>query len=178
MNVSQRILEAKAGVKYRIAAAQRPLYRRAFAQFGAGSVIINPQMLAGVDRISIGDNVMMREGAWLATEGPSSSIAVGANCYFGFRPHVHSIDTVSIGSGCVCADNVMITTTDHDRVDRHAVHGTGPVVIEDDVFLGQNVTVLGGVHIGRGATVAAGAVVVKNVPAGAVVGGIPAKVLD
>ena len=51
------------------------------------------------------------------------------------------------------------------------------VDIEDDVFIGQNAVVLGGVAIGRGATVAAGAVVVKDVVPGAVVGGVPARVM-
>ena len=66
---------------------------------------------------------------------------------------------------------------DHERDDRHGVHGTGPVRLGERVFLGQNVVVLGGVTIGDGATVGAGAVVVRDVPAGAVVGGVPARVL-
>ncbi|PZO98632.1 hypothetical protein FA951_11150 [Dermacoccus nishinomiyaensis] len=72
----------------------------------------------------------------------------------------------------------MVTSTDHARGgSRHEVRGTGPVLIEDDVFIGQNAVVLGGVAIGRGATVAAGAVVVKDVAPGAVVGGVPARVM-
>ena len=52
-----------------------------------------------------------------------------------------------------------------------------PVVIEDGVLVGANAVVLEGVRVGRGSVVAAGAVVVKNVPAGTVVAGVPAKVI-
>lgn len=51
------------------------------------------------------------------------------------------------------------------------------IVLDDDVWIGANVTVLPGVHIGRMSVVAAGAVVNKNVEPGSVVGGIPAKVI-
>ena len=54
---------------------------------------------------------------------------------------------------------------------------TTPVVIEDDVLIGANAVVLEGVRVGRGAVVAAGAVVVEDVPAGAVVAGVPARVI-
>lgn len=53
----------------------------------------------------------------------------------------------------------------------------GPIVLEDDVWLGMRVLVMSGVTIGRGAVVAAGAVVTKDVPAYAIVGGVPAKVI-
>jgi maltose O-acetyltransferase len=52
-----------------------------------------------------------------------------------------------------------------------------PIVIEDDVWIGANVTVLGGVTIGRGSVIAAGAVVTKNVKPYSIVGGIPAKLI-
>ena len=52
---------------------------------------------------------------------------------------------------------------------------TRPVTIEDDVWIGHGATVLKGVRIGRGSIVAAGAVVVDDVPAGTIVGGVPAR---
>lgn len=52
-----------------------------------------------------------------------------------------------------------------------------PVVIGNGVWIGANVTILGGVNIGDGAVVAAGAVVTKDVPAKTLVGGVPAKVI-
>jgi acetyltransferase-like isoleucine patch superfamily enzyme len=51
------------------------------------------------------------------------------------------------------------------------------VVISDDVWIGTRAIILHGVTIGRGAVVAGGAVVTKNVPPYAIVGGIPARVL-
>nr|WP_281368092.1 DapH/DapD/GlmU-related protein [Helcobacillus massiliensis] len=73
------------------------------------------------------------------------------------------------------ADGVFINSGDHDRRDRSQVRPTGPITIGDGVFLGQRVIVLGGVTIGAGATVGAGAVVTRDVPAGAVVAGVPAR---
>lgn len=52
-----------------------------------------------------------------------------------------------------------------------------PVVIEDDVWVGANVTILKGVTIGHGSVVAAGAVVTKSCPPYSIIGGVPAKVL-
>ena len=52
-----------------------------------------------------------------------------------------------------------------------------PVVIEDNVLIGANAVILEGVHVGKGAIVAAGAIVTQDVPAGAVVAGTPAKVI-
>ena len=53
----------------------------------------------------------------------------------------------------------------------------GPIVLEDDVWLGFRATVMSGVTIGKGAVVAAGAVVTKDVPPYAIVGGVPAKII-
>lgn len=51
------------------------------------------------------------------------------------------------------------------------------MIIEKDVWIGANVTILAGVHVGRGATIAAGAVVNKDIPPYSIVGGVPAKVI-
>lgn len=51
------------------------------------------------------------------------------------------------------------------------------VIIDDDVWIGANVTILKGVHIGRSSIIAAGSVVTRDVPEFAIVGGIPAKVI-
>ena len=52
-----------------------------------------------------------------------------------------------------------------------------PVVIEDDVWCGANVTILKGVTIGRGSVIAAGAVVTQSFPPYSIIGGVPAKLL-
>lgn len=52
-----------------------------------------------------------------------------------------------------------------------------PVIIGNDVWIGDRVIILPGVHIGDGAIIAAGAVVTKDVPAYAIVGGVPAKLI-
>lgn len=80
-------------------------------------------------------------------------------------------DDVDIGT------HTHIWTLEHDQNDSsHATRG-GSVTIEDHVWIASRVTILPGVELGRGAVVAAGAVVTKNVPAMAIVGGVPAKVI-
>ena len=177
MRLAQLLVEKRAGLRFHISRLGMPLMRAAFAAIGRDTVIVRPLYLQGVDHISIGDGVIVRDGAWLATEGTAGKLTIGSRTYVGHRCHLHSIDPVSIGSDCVFADNVFVASSDHGRTDRHALVGTGEIVIGDHVFLGQNVVVLGGVTIGDGATVAAGAVVTRDVPPGAVVGGVPAREL-
>lgn len=174
MNLARLVVEKRAGLRYRRAQVGMPLMRAAFRHIGLGSVVVAPLMLMGVDRITIGDGVFIRDGAWLATHGPGADLMIGDGTYVGHRAHFHSIDPVRIGKNCVFAGNVMVTSTDYDRDDRHGVHGTGQVAIGARAFLGQIGVVLGGVTIADGATVAAGAVVVRDVPAG----GVPARVLS
>lgn len=63
------------------------------------------------------------------------------------------------------------------RRDGHEAFSKGDIVVDDDVWVGQNAVVLSGVHISQGAVISAGAVVTSNVPPYAIVGGVPAKVL-
>ena len=53
----------------------------------------------------------------------------------------------------------------------------GDIIIEDDVWIGENAVILSGVHIGQGAVIAAGAVVTRDIPPYSIVAGVPAKIL-
>lgn len=83
--------------------------------------------------------------------------------------------TIRIGNSVDIAQDVRIWTLQHDynSLDYKAVGND--VIIDDYVWLASNVTVLPGVHIGKGAVIATGAVVTKDVPSYTVFGGVPAR---
>ena len=115
------------------------------------------------DDVEIGDNAVVMMGAVInigAVIGSGTMIDMGA--VLGGRAIVGK--NCHIGAGTVRAGVVEPAS---------AV----PVVIEDDVVIGANAVVLEGCRVGKGAVVAAGAVVVSDVAPGAVVAGVPAKVL-
>jgi maltose O-acetyltransferase len=85
---------------------------------------------------------------------------------------------ITIGNNCKFGPFSMIIDSDFHNVKDHNLDGeSGEIVIEDDVWIGAKATVLKGVRIGKGAVVAVGSVVTKDVPANAIVAGIPAKVI-
>lgn len=178
MNLAKRLTEAPPSIRWHLGALRtKALYRHAFGHLGTGSVIVSPRVLRGVENIYLGDGVAVYPGGWLQCEPGGGPLRVGDRTYLGHDVHLHAIDPVTIGADCVLADGVFIASTDHQPGDRSASAGTGPVTIGDRVFLGQRAIVLGGITIGDGATVGAGAVVTKDVPAGAVVAGVPARVI-
>lgn len=107
-------------------------------------------------------------------------VLIGDNTRVGLGNTI--IGPVSIGNHVNLAQGVVVTALNHNfsdttkRIDQQGV-STKQVVIEDDVWIGANATVLQGVHIGQHSIIAAGAVVTKDVPEYSVVGGIPAKVI-
>ena len=81
-----------------------------------------------------------------------------------------------IGDDVFLGHNVVIATLDHAfDPDRRGDLVPAPVTVGNKVWIGANATLLPGVSVGEGAIVAAGAVVTKDVPPGAIVGGVPAR---
>jgi acetyltransferase-like isoleucine patch superfamily enzyme len=130
--------------------------------------------------IVVGDRVQIRAVPW-ATELvslPGGRLEIGDGTFINSGVSLCAGDLVRIGSRCQIGPRVMIVDNDfHVPGDPLSRPESRPVVLEDLVWLGAGAMVLKGVHIGRAATVAAGSVVTKDVPAGAVVGGVPAKLI-
>lgn len=89
---------------------------------------------------------------------------------------------LTLGRHVLVGDRVSFRTADHEFSDPdqpilHQGERYAPIVVEDDVWLGANVVVLRGVRIGRGAIIGANAVVTRDVPAMAIVGGVPARII-
>jgi len=89
---------------------------------------------------------------------------------------------LSIGENVIMAPNVAILTLRHVTENLHVPicvqgHIGSKVIIEDDVWIGFRATILPGIRLGKGCIIGAGAVVTKNVPSYAVMGGVPAKII-
>jgi maltose O-acetyltransferase len=105
-------------------------------------------------------------------------LSIGPGCYITGPLHIDLTAPVAIGARVYMGYEVMLITADHelgDSAQRCGRRVFRPICIEDGVWLGSRVVVLPGVRIGKGAVVAAGAVVTRDVPPNVLVGGVPAK---
>lgn len=103
------------------------------------------------------------------------NIIIGVDTIIGDHAFLDGRDGLIIGNHVAIASSVFIYNSQHDihSDDFHASYGK--VVIEDYVFIGPRVTILPGVHIGKAAVIAAGAVVTHDVSAFTIVAGVPAN---
>ena len=104
------------------------------------------------------------------------NITVGENVFINACCHFQDHGGVSIGDGCQIGHNVVFATLNHGLApeERKSTY-PAPIVLGRNVWVGSNATILQGVTIGDNAVIAAGAVVTKDVAAGTVVGGVPAR---
>lgn len=177
MNIARFLTEAPPSIRWRVGVlASRIVFSKAFRAFGAGTVIVKPLRLRGVERIRIGSGCSIYEGAWLEAE-LDGELDIGSNVYLGHDVHLHALSYVRIGAGSMLADGVMVNAGGHDLKAGKANTSGGDISIGENCFIGHRAVVLGGVTIGDGATIGAGAVVTRDVPAGATAAGVPARVL-
>jgi acetyltransferase-like isoleucine patch superfamily enzyme len=103
-------------------------------------------------------------------------ISIGKNVFINHACSFLDMGGITIEDHVLIGPRVTLVTENHpaDPVDRRALI-TRPIVIKRNAWIGANATILPGVTIGENAIVAAGAVVAKDVPDNAIVGGVPAK---
>lgn len=104
-------------------------------------------------------------------------VKLGKNVFINHSAILSASGGIEFGDGVMTAPGVRIATINHDFDERHTKYTYGKVVIKKNAWIGMNATICPGVTIGEYAVVAAGAVVTKDVPDYAVVGGVPAKVI-
>lgn len=113
-------------------------------------------------------------------------------CDYGFNIHFHGLavinynvvmlDTspINIGAGAFIAPGVCLACSGHAILAEQRCRGIGtsaPITLEDNVWIGANATVIGGVTIGEGSVIGAGSVVIHDIPAGVIAAGNPCKVI-
>lgn len=168
-------------------------FKKEFKTFGKGSVI-NPSflMLVGSQNISIGQNVYIGSRvqltAWNKVNNLSyhPTISIGNNTSIGDESQITCINNITIGNGVLTGKKILITDNSHGLLDnenlntipiKRKMYSKGPVIIQDNVWIGEKATILPGVTIGEGAIIGANSVVTKDVPAKSLVVGCPAKIV-
>jgi maltose O-acetyltransferase len=137
------------------------LLRALGLRFGPKTAFAGPVKITGTGCI----REMLSFGSWCHITGPL---------------HIDIMAPVRIGTGVYFGYEVMLLTADHEVAEPTQRCGrlvTGAIEIEDGAWIGSRAVILPGVRIGKGAVVAAGAIVTKDVEANTMVGGVPATVL-
>ena len=160
-----------------------------FKSFGKGSLLAPEVKVYTAQNICIGDDTSIMSHCILETCPTSKNLpqlTIGNNCSIGEYSHVTCANRVTIGNGVLTGRFILITDNSHGNSSPEEcdiapiardVCSKGPVEIKDNVWIGDKATILPGVTIGKGAIIAANAVVTKDVPDYAIVAGIPARIV-
>ena len=168
----------------RVVALIRTLWWRLLGMRVGTGTLLPKVYITWPHQVSLGAHCTVEQGAYFKYDGIWASgprlvigdhVFIGAGCEFNFKRGI------TIGSHCLIASGCYFIDHDHQSARRDLPMGTqtdgpeAPVALESDVWIGANVVLLKGVTIGRGAIVAAGAVVRHSIPPYEIWGGVPAK---
>lgn len=164
-----------------------------FKQFGRNSSI-RPTftLLLGAKYIVVGNNCSIAKNIQLTAwdsymdQTFKPEIFIGNNCLIGEDAHITAINSIHIGNNVLMGKKVLITDNSHGESTlqmmdispvKRPLYSKGPVIIDDNVWIGEKASIMPGVHIGKGSIIAANAVVTNDVPPYSVVAGVPGKVV-
>ena len=150
---------------------------------GGNIIMTCPQCVYLGKDVGIGANTYLGPVVDYMGVAYNPKIIIGDGTRVGKNCSIAAIHRVEIGKNVLFAGHVHITDHSHGYEDIsrpmnvQLLTSKGPVIIEDDCWLGFSSEILSGVHIGKHCVVAARAVVTKDVPAYSIVAGNPAKVI-
>jgi len=166
------------GDPLRRAWAHAQLAARIDSPLDASVVILGTPEIHGTGRIEFGRNLYLYRELYLETQ-EAGRIRIGDDVVLSRGVHIVAFAGVSIGDGTMIGEYSSLRDANHrfgtGGPVRDSGHDAAPITIGRNVWIGRGVTVLPGVTIGDGAVVGANAVVTRDVPAGAVAVGVPAK---
>ncbi|HHQ47343.1 MAG TPA: acyltransferase [Acidobacteria bacterium] len=171
--------------------------------FGSGMVLRHPHRIHLGDRVALGEGIVLDARHELeervitiasdtiiahaaALQAKGARIEIGPGCGIGPQSLLLATEgsDITLGPDVLLAPRVAVLGGGNYHIDRldlpirlQGVREGEPVVLEGDNWIGTGAVILGGVRIGRGAIVAAGAVVTRTVPPRAIVGGVPARII-
>jgi len=184
---------------------RRLFYPSLFKQMGKGVILGKDISLRSPQRIRLGERVAIDDGCLIDARGDGETgviieeeVIFGRNCTIqakygpiriGRKTNIGPHCVMSATSEVILGEQLLIGALCYigggsyhsDRIDipimEQGVYSKGPVIIEDDVWIGAHSVILAGVHIGRGAVIGAGSIVTRDIPTLSVAVGNPAKVI-
>jgi len=159
------------------------LYSKFFARCSQKVCIDQGCRIKAFKNISLGNNVHFGTNAQIYAFGTGKeTIEIGNNIFLNSNVMLNANNggKIIIGNNVMIGPNVVFRACNHDFLDRNIPiisqgHTKGFINVKDDVWIGANAVILANVTIGKGAVVAAGAVVTKDIEDYAVVAGVPAR---
>ena len=152
----------------------------------------SPYEIEGKKYISVENNIRIKPRLHMSAISEHNGlrfnpeIKIGSNVSINYDVHIACINKVAIGNGCLLASKVFITDHFHGDSSQQSMSippnerrltSKGPVVLEENVWVGENVAIMPGVTIGRNSIIGANSVVTKDIPPYSVAVGAPARVI-
>lgn len=157
--------------------------RKSLSFAAAPPILMNArEIMVFGPNISIGKNVFMYGPVRLTSVKAGAhegQISIGNSVLITPGVRVSSARSIVIGDHCMLGNHCYLMDSDwHDIYDRNIIVGHArPVVLEENVWVGDSAIICKGVRVGRNSVIGAGSVVRRNVPANTVVAGNPARVV-
>lgn len=159
--------------------------------YNKSRIIRRPFYIRGKRYINLGKNLTTGVGCRIDAfpQEQKQVIKIGRDVQINDYVHIGAIDSIYIGNRVLIASKVFITDHNHGSYGYQNIHtdpsippierelSSAPVIINDDVWIGEFVTVLPGVTIGKGSVIGAMSVVTKDIPPYSIAVGSPAKVI-